>query len=367
MKKIWILISVCFFSFAAKAGDKEVFEQIYQLMLDNYIEDIELSTFFNPVFSAIEKDDKNIHIIPGQKTVTVYYKGKIHKVYSRPTDEKNAQKWAQYTDFLMTELKKISPELEHKDFELVDVMLYNGVKNFSKDMKYYPALEVGQKQEKIEPYAASLQDNGILYIRLGTINDYTAEEFKKTLQEYQDPKGVIIDLRGNKGGYLKSALEIADSFLNRGMMIFTFGRDTGGERKVYNATEGEYYKGKPIAILVDGETASAAEVIVAALQRNNRAAIIGSQTYGKGTVQNIYALENGSFIALTTERFLGFAKEAIDGSGIRPDICSSFYQTLEDVEKTPAKSVAHLECPKLVNSSALDMPIAEKFIEASLK
>ena len=366
MKKLWMMVIACLFSYSAQAGDKEVFKEVYQLMLDNYIEDIDLSSFFNPVFSAIEKDDKDIHIIPEKKTVTVYYKGKIHKVYTRPTDEKNAEKWADYTDFLMTELKKISPELQNKDFELADVMLYNGVKKFNKDTKYYPALDVGQVQEKIQPYSASLQENGILYVRMGTINDYTAGEFAKTLQEYADPQGLILDLRGNKGGYLKAALEIADNFLEKGVMIFTIGRNPG-QRKFYRASEGSYYKGKPIAILVDGDTASAAEAVVVALQKNNRAAIIGSQTYGKGTVQNIYALENGSSIALTTEKFLGFEKIAIDGAGVRPDICSSFYQTIEELETTRAKDVEHLECPKLVTSSALDMKIAEKFIEISNK
>jgi hypothetical protein len=102
MKKLWMMVIACLFSYSAQAGDKEVFKEVYQLMLDNYIEDIDLSSFFNPVFSAIEKDDKDIHIIPEKKTVTVYYKGKIHKVYTRPTDEKNAEKWADYTDFLMT-------------------------------------------------------------------------------------------------------------------------------------------------------------------------------------------------------------------------------------------------------------------------
>jgi carboxyl-terminal processing protease len=245
-------------------------------------------------------------------------------------------------------------------------MLYNGIKEFDKNAKYFPILEIGQPIEKIQPYMSSLQDNNILYIRLGTINEYTADQFLQTVSAYPNVQGVILDLRGNKGGYLKYALDIADAFLNRGVMIYTIGRYIG-KPKIYKANDVEFLKGKPIAVLVDGETASAAEIIAIALQKNNRAIIIGSQTYGKGTVQNIFTLNNGGAIALTTEEFLGFDKVIINKTGLKPDICSSFYETADDLDNILAKDVAHLKCPKIVNNSSIDEDIANKYILYPIK
>ena len=358
MKKIALIIISCFFSFNAIAGDKELFQQVYDLVLNDYINDVNLPEFFDPVFSAIEREDKDIDIVAGSNTVTVYYKGKIHKVYTYPPEPKNAKKWAAFTDFLLTEVKKISPILEHKDFELAEVMLYDGTRAFDKNMRYFPVLDVGQKNEKIQAYNAGIQESGILYIRLGTINDYTTEEIIKTFKQFSAPKGIILDLRDNKGGYLKQALDIANVFLSKGLMIYTVGKNQG-KRKTYVAEEGELYKGVPMAVLVNGQTASAAEVIALALQKNERAVIVGSQTYGKGTVQNIYKLENDGHIALTTEKFFGFGETSVEDVGMRPDICSAFFSEKEDDMEKIITSGTDFACPQTSRNSDFDLDVAE--------
>ncbi|MBQ8465893.1 MAG: hypothetical protein IJ545_07790 [Alphaproteobacteria bacterium] len=362
MKKIVLIIICCFLSWDVAAGDKELFRQVYDLLLNEYIEDVEFPTFFDPLFSSIEREDKDIDIVAGASTVTIYYKGKIHKVYAYPTEPKNAKKWAEFTDFLLTEVKKISPVLAHKDFELAEVMLYDGTRRFDKNMKYFPILDVGQKQEKIQAYNAGLQENGILYIRLGTINDYTTGEIIKTFKQFPSPKGIILDLRENKGGYLKQALDIADVFLSKGLMIYTIGKNQG-KRKNYVAEDGELYKGIPMVVLVDGQTASAAEVIALSLQKNKRATIVGAQTYGKGTVQNIYKLENEAHLALTTEKFFGFGEFSVENIGMRPDVCSVvFNQEDDDMDKIVA-SGTEFECPQISRHSDFDLDVAEYILK----
>lgn len=365
MKKIALILICCCLSFSASAGDKELFGQVYNLLLNEYIEDVEIPSFFDPVFSAIEREDKDIDVVAGKNTVTIYYQGKIHKVYTYPINSKDAKKWAEFTDFLLKEVKKISPILEHKDFELAEVMLYDGTQKFDKNMRYFPVLDVGQTTEKIQAYNSGQQEDNILYIRLGTINEYTTEEIIKTFEKFPSPQGIVLDLRGNKGGYLKQALDIADVFLNKGLMIYTIGKNPG-KRKNYQATDGELYKGVPMAVLVDGQTASAAEVIALALQKNKRAVVVGAQTYGKGTVQNIYQLENDAHIALTTEKFFGFDKVSIEDVGMRPDICSAYFETKEEDFEKIINSGTDFECPKSIRHSDFDLDVALYALEKQI-
>ena len=364
MKKIIFCLMCCLMSFSVSAGDKEVLQQVYGLILDNYIDNVEISSIFNPTFKALETLDKDVKIILEKKTVTIYYKGKMHKIYSRPKDEKDAKKWGEFTAYLLEEIKKISPKLEHKDFELVEVMLYHGIKDFDKNCHYYPTLEIGQEKEKIQGYNSSILDNNVLYIRLGTINDFTKKSFIETMKEGKDIKGIILDLRGNKGGYLKQALEITDSFISEGVMIYSQGKETE-KQKTYVASEGEFYKNIPMIIIVDGKTASAAEVIVQTLREHNRAQIIGAQTYGKDTVQNIYRLENGGYISLTTEQFIGSRKIPINDIGIRPNVCSEVFAESSDIDEM-LEYTYNFVCPKLARHSTYEVDVAMRILEKEM-
>ena len=365
MKKIVCLLISCMMSFRAYAGEREVLQQVYTLITDNYIEQTGLSAIFNPAFKALEKVDNNIKVIQDEHSVTIYYKGKIHKIYSRPKDEGDAKKWADFTVFMLDEVKKISPILADRDFELIDVMLYHGMQAFDKNSHYYPVLEIGQETEKVQGYASSILEGDILYIRLGTINDYTQESFVKTLKETGEVKGIVLDLRGNKGGYLKQALDIADSFMSEGKMIYTLGKEPG-KRKFYRASSGEFYKDVPMVVLADGQTASAAEVVALALKENGRAKIVGAQTYGKGTVQNIYKLENGGYLALTTERFFSSRNVPIEGIGVRPSVCSEVFEESSDIEELLAYPYNFM-CQKLSRESPFELDVALHILQKSQK
>lgn len=365
MKKILYLIISCLISFSAAAGDKEILQQAYSVVLDNYIGDVTIPDIFNPSLKALEKLDKNLKLIQEKNTLTVYYKGKIHKIYSRPKDEKDAKKWAEFANYLLSELKKISPELVRRDFELVDIMLYHGLREFDKNSHYYPVLEIGQENEKIQGYSASLLDNDVLYTRLGTINSYTTEMFRKTLEEHQKVNGIVLDLRGNRGGYLKQALEIIDAFLSDGAVIYTTGREEG-KRKIYRAESGEWYKGVPMVVLIDGKTASSAEVIAQALKENERARLVGGQTYGKNTVQNIYKLDNDAYLALTTERFFSPRNVPIEEIGIRPNVCSEVFETSSDIDELLAYPYNFM-CKKLSRNSTFDLDVALRVLEKQMQ
>jgi carboxyl-terminal processing protease len=132
-------------------------------------------------------------------------------------------------------------------------------------------------------------------------------------------KGLILDLRNDPGGLLEQAVQVADEFLDAGMIVYTEGRVEGQKMKFYaqkKAKEHDY----PLIVLVNGGSASASEIVAGALQDHGRAVILGTPTFGKGSVQTIIPLEDGSAIRLTTARYYTPSGRSIQAQGIVPDI-----------------------------------------------
>ncbi len=132
------------------------------------------------------------------------------------------------------------------------------------------------------------------------------------------PLGVIIDLRNNPGGVLESAVEVADQMLEEGVIVTADGR-TPAARFTMSATPGEVLPGVPAVVLVNGATASAAEILAGALQDHHRAVLLGRRTFGKGSVQTVMPLSAGRAIKLTTSRYFTPSGRSIQGRGIEPD------------------------------------------------
>ena len=152
----------------------------------------------------------------------------------------------------------------------------------------------------------------------------TRETFERVLSDLQAPAsgslaGIIIDLGNNWGGVIRPAAEMADGFLDSGKVVYTRGRYRDS-RLEYEALPGQWAPGLPVAVLVNGGSASASEILAGALQDHGRATVVGSRTFGKGTVQSIFRLRNGSAIKLTTARYYMPSGRSFDGRGIDPDI-----------------------------------------------
>ncbi len=165
------------------------------------------------------------------------------------------------------------------------------------------------------------QDMGV--IRISLFTDKTADEVKEILAILDNVatplRGLILDLRNNPGGLLTSAVDVADLFLPNGLIVRTQGRSPESTSR-YEATVGDIAHNLPLAILTDGATASAAEVVTGALQDSKRAVVIGSTTYGKGSVQTLFGVEGKRGIKLTTARYYTPRGKVIDGNGIEPDV-----------------------------------------------
>ncbi|MFW6146978.1 MAG: S41 family peptidase [Thermodesulfobacteriota bacterium] len=177
--------------------------------------------------------------------------------------------------------------------------------------------------------------NGIKYVRIANFQSDTGEELSKALQDREDRevlKGLVLDLRNNPGGLLSQAVEVADEFLDSGVIVSIKGRDQQ-EEKTY-AQRGDITGGIPIVVLINGGSASASEIVAGALQDNQRALILGSATFGKGSVQTLFPLSDGSGLRLTTALYYTPSGRLIQASGITPDIEVAFVAPEEGTEKT---------------------------------
>jgi carboxyl-terminal processing protease len=161
------------------------------------------------------------------------------------------------------------------------------------------------------------------YLRIASFQEHTGDDLEKALKEI-NPKdkplaGIIIDMRNNPGGLLNQSIEVSDLFLKKGVIVSTRGRSKNMESKSVARDDGNEPL-CPIIILVNEGTASASEIVSGALQDNKRAVIMGTQTFGKGSVQTVIPLEDGSALKLTTAKYYTPNGRSIQAEGITPDI-----------------------------------------------
>jgi carboxyl-terminal processing protease len=173
---------------------------------------------------------------------------------------------------------------------------------------------------------ARLEGNDVAFIRISTFNEKTTDELKKALNQLstqisvKDLKGYVIDLRNNPGGLLDQAISVSDAFLETGEIVATRGRKPQ-ETHRFIARPGDLAKGKPIIVLINGGSASASEIVAGALQDHKRATIIGTRSFGKGSVQTLIPLRSGNgALLLTTARYFTPSGRSIQAKGIAPDI-----------------------------------------------
>ena len=175
-------------------------------------------------------------------------------------------------------------------------------------------------------------EDDVGYIRISQFNEQTTEGLKKAINDLatQIPaeklRGYVVDLRNNPGGLLDQAISVSDAFLERGEIVSTRGRNAE-ETQRFNARAGDLAKGKPIIVLINGGSASASEIVAGALQDHKRAAVLGTRSFGKGSVQTIIPLGAGNgALRLTTARYFTPSGRSIQAKGISPEI-----EVLQDV------------------------------------
>ncbi len=171
------------------------------------------------------------------------------------------------------------------------------------------------------------------YVRISQFNERTASDFEKALQKLNvlgkaPLKGLIVDLRNNPGGLLDQAVKVADKFIASGIIVSIEGRSKEQKMK-FTAHKSGTLENHPLVVLVNGGSASGSEILAGALQDHGRALILGTQTFGKGSVQTIFPLKDGSGLKLTTARYYTPSGRSIQAMGITPSIIVPYSETAE--------------------------------------
>ncbi len=166
------------------------------------------------------------------------------------------------------------------------------------------------------------KEKNIGYVRLKSFNENSDNQFLKSIKKFEKNnkiKGYVIDLRNNPGGLLTQAINITDFFLDDGEIVSTKGRKVSESRKFF-ARRGDEIKGKPMVVMINSGSASAAEILAGALKDHKRAIILGENSYGKGSVQSIIPLRNGGGMRLTISKYYLPSGKSISEVGVTPDI-----------------------------------------------
>ena len=178
---------------------------------------------------------------------------------------------------------------------------------------------------KIRPVRARLEGGDIVVLRITQFNEQTFENLRSNMEKLTNEagadkvKGYVVDLRNNPGGLLDQAIMVSDAFLDRGEIVSTRSRNAE-ETQRFNAKLGDLAKGKPVVVLINGGSASASEIVAGALQDHKRATVLGTRSFGKGSVQTIIPLGGNGAVRLTTARYYTPSGRSIQAKGIDPDV-----------------------------------------------
>jgi carboxyl-terminal processing protease len=209
---------------------------------------------------------------------------------------------------------------------------------------------------KVASVRTEMLDSNIGYVRLTQFQENTGNELKSALQKWKETtelNGLILDMRNNPGGVLQAAVGVVDTFISEGLIVYTEGRSPLSDVR-YHASSDTLMPDIPIVVLVNGGSASASEIVAGALQDHGRAVIVGTRSFGKGSVQTVLPVSDTAAVKLTTARYFTPDGRSIQAQGIAPDI------VVEQSEVTPNEQryykesdlPGHLENPDVENTSS---------------
>ena len=186
------------------------------------------------------------------------------------------------------------------------------------------AFDLQRSAVEVHSVHSRMLDAGTGYVRISQFTDTTARDLRRAIANLKRGaagglQGLVLDLRDNPGGVLEAAVEVADCFLEQGLIVTASGRTRDATFR-HEAVPGDLLAGAPLVVLVNGGSASASEIVAGALQDHHRATIAGTRTFGKGSVQTVMPLSEGRAIKLTTSRYFTPSGVSIQGRGILPDV-----------------------------------------------
>lgn len=327
MKKFLLTFALCFYTFTAQAMkvNADLINEMLITLDTKHLFKVDNVKTITAGLQILHDLDSRFVVSAGTDRIYIYHDGKITAIIPFPKDLNDTKKWSEDITSTLKAAGKMSEKIALRDFELPDLIMKKMTESLDNYSRYYSQFDYREDEKHSDfytLYADRMIDDDILYLRVRTFNKQTARKIRRSLKENTQAKAVILDLRGNSGGIFNEALLTADLFTEGEIISYTAGRDND-DKNYYTSGDKSMFKGN-LAILVDGDTASAAEVLAAGLQDQSRATIIGTHTFGKGTIQDIFKLSNEGTVVLTTHQFFTPSGKAINKRGVLPDICTEY-------------------------------------------
>ena len=359
MKKYFLFLFFLFYT-SPCFSQTDIISDVFVTINSDYINAVDNKEIMFKGLKALVKIDNTIKFKQTNEKVFMYRSSKMVGAFVLPEISDLPYIWSDFTKNIINKAIEVSPKVELIDFEIPDRFaqeVFEGLDGYS---HYYSSFsDQADKPHVIKRnFASRIVADDLLLIKILTFKKDVHQQVKNAIDECSKCKGLILDLRGNHGGLLDEALKITDMFLDEGIVTYTLSKDNA-EPKFYTAGEGDILKNKPMVVLVDGFSASASEILAAALSEQNRAVLVGTKTYGKGTVQEVSKNNNGAAIALTTSYFYTPGGNIIDKKGIMPAICTGGLKS--------GYVVTDGECERQDRfTNEADVEVAAKFIKNEL-
>ncbi|MCK5002480.1 MAG: S41 family peptidase [Gammaproteobacteria bacterium] len=217
---------------------------------------------------------------------------------------------------------------------------------------------------KVASVKNRMLEPGFGYVRITNFQSKTPRDLLKAINSLKEEfgnelNGLVLDLRNNPGGVLNAAADVSDMFINKGKLVYTEGRIKNSKFE-FNAKPGDVMNGAPIVVLINGGSASASEIVAGALQDHHRAVVMGSNSFGKGSVQTIQELRSGGAVKITTARYFTPSGRSIQGEGIAPDITLDNFKVTQ-VETNGIKRLKESDLDKhITNPDKTDKEIKQE-------
>ncbi|MCW8991973.1 MAG: S41 family peptidase [Gammaproteobacteria bacterium] len=216
---------------------------------------------------------------------------------------------------------------------------------------------------KVQSVKSRLLDKGFGYLRITNFQSNTGEDVHKAVRELKKENegaltGMVLDLRNNPGGVLGAAVSVSDAFLRKGKVVYTEGRAQDAKLD-FNATPDDILDGAPLVVLINGGSASASEIVAGALQDHKRAIIMGTRSFGKGSVQTIFPMSNNSAVKITTARYFTPSGRSIQAEGIEPDIMTEAMKVAR-VEDNGVQLLREADLSRHLSNGNGDKPVKEQ-------
>ena len=326
MKKTAFFLLLFFLLNAANASAYEFtkINRLFSVLEHDYVDETNLKNIALTSLKTLSDFDENLRFYNNDSQAFLYENNNLIGIFELPRENQNPVLWQELLTSVLTTSAQRSDKLGGRESELETRIL----KTMADNLDIYsriddlPSAELDIRYDK---------RNNILYVRPTAFFEGISQKIQTVVTAFPHNSGLIFDLRECRGGSFNEALQTADLFLDSTIIAYSQGKDN--QKRYYTATPGDILEGKPVAVLTCRTTASAAELVAAALSEQSRATLIGTRTYGKNSIQSTYQIKD-RILFLTSGHFYTPSGKSLEKNGLTPQICTGINNSCVSPDNT---------------------------------